>query len=283
MFAIVGILVVIGAVVGGFTIAGGKVMSLFHVSEIVTIGGVALGTVLISTPVPVVKSLLGRLLATLKGSPFQKALYLDALRLVYELFQIARKDGLVAIEAHIENPERSAVFKKYPAVLAQHHAMEFFCDSLRLVLVGSVPPFDLDSLMESEIEVHHEEAHRAQAALTRVADALPGIGIVAAVLGIVITMAAISGPVEEIGAHVAAALTGTFLGILFAYGFIGPLASNLEGASQDEARFYFFLKAAVGAFAKGYAPIVATEFARRAIFSDARPTFQEMEKACKGK
>ncbi len=283
MIAIIGILVVLGAVVGGFTMAGGHLAALFHLSEVVTIFGVAAGTVLIATPGPVLKGMIGRLAGVMKPSPFSQALYLESLRMLYELFQIARKDGLVAIEAHIEAPEKSAVFKKYPGVLAQHHAVEFLCDSLRLVLVGSVPPFDLDTLMESEIDVHHEESHRAIQALGKVADALPGIGIVAAVLGIVITMAAISGPVEEIGEHVAAALTGTFMGVLFAYGFVGPLASNMEGVSADEARYLSFLKAAVGAFAKGYAPIVAVEFARRAIYANARPTFTEMENACKGK
>lgn len=281
MIAILGFLVVLGAVAGGFMMAGGHMAALFHVSEIVVIGGVALGTILISTPGAVLKALGGKVGGIFRGNRFSKALYLDALKMLYELFQIARKDGLVAIESHIEDPGKSAVFKKYPKVLHEHHAMEFLCDSLRLVLVGSVPPHDLDALMDGEIEAHHEEAGKPAAALQKVGDALPGIGIVAAVLGIVITMGAISGPVEQIGEHVAAALTGTFLGVLMAYGFVGPLSTAIEHTNSEESRFFAFLRSSVVAFAKGFAPIVAVEFARRAIFSTSRPTFQEMETACK--
>jgi chemotaxis protein MotA len=281
MIAIIGLLVVLGAIAGGFTMAGGHLAALFHVSEIVVICGVATGTVFISTPGAVLKSMAGKLGAVFKGHRFTRDLYLDALRMLYELFQVARKDGLVAIESHIEDPEKSSIFKKYPKVLHEHHAMEFLCDSLRLVLVGSVPPHDLDALMDGEMDVHHEEAGKPAAALQKVGDALPGIGIVAAVLGIVITMGAIAGPVEQIGEHVAAALTGTFLGVLLAYGFVNPLSTAIEHTNSEESRFFAFLKASVVAFAKGFAPIVAVEFARRAIFSTNRPTFQEMEAACK--
>jgi chemotaxis protein MotA len=281
MIAIVGLLVVVGAVAGGFTMAGGHLGALFHVSEIVVIAGVAFGTVLISTPGPVLKSMAAKLAIVFKGSRFSRDTYLDALKMLYELFQIARKDGLVAIESHIEDPEKSSIFKKYPKVLHEHHAVEFLCDSLRLVLVGSVPPHDLDALMDGEMDVHHEEAAKPAAALQKVGDALPGIGIVAAVLGIVITMGAISGPVEQIGEHVGAALTGTFLGVLLAYGFLNPLSAAIENGNAEETRFFAFLKSSVVAFAKGFAPIVAVEFARRAIYSNHRPTFQEMETACK--
>ena len=188
MFTIIGIVVVLGSVVGGFTIAGGKLMALFHLSEIITIAGTALGTVLISTPPNVLAELGKKLGATMQPSPFTKTLYLDALKLLYELFQVARRDGLVAIESHIEGPDKSALFKKYPAVLKQHHAMVYLCDSLRLVLVGSVPPHDLEMLLGNEIDVHHEAEARTVSSLQRVSDSLPGIGIVAAVLGIVITM-----------------------------------------------------------------------------------------------
>jgi chemotaxis protein MotA len=239
------------------------------------------GTVLISTPGIVLKALGGKLGVVFKGNRFTKDLYLDSLRMLYELFQVARKDGLVAIESHIEDPEKSAIFKKYPKVLHEHHAIEFLCDSLRLVLVGSVPPHDLDALMDGEMDVHHEEAGKPASALQKVGDALPGIGIVAAVLGIVVTMAAIAGPVEVIGEKVGAALTGTFMGVLLAYGFCGPLSTAIENGNGEEARFFAFFKASVVAFAKGFAPIVAVEFARRAIYSTARPTFQEMEAACK--
>ena len=281
MLAIIGIVVVVASVLGGFTIAGGKIVALFHISEMVTILGTALGTVLISTPMPVLKGMIGKIMAVLKGAAIKPAVYLDTLKMLYELFQIARKDGLVAIEAHIEGPDKSAVFKKYPEILHHHHAMEFLCDNLRLVLVGSVPPHDLDALMDAEIENHHHQEEAMAGALQKVSDALPGIGIVAAVLGIIVTMAAISGPVEEIGEKVGAALTGTMLGVLFAYGFFGPLATAIEHLNRSEGQFYQVLRAAVVAFAKGFAPIVSVEFSRRAVPAEARPTFQAMEAACK--
>ncbi len=282
MVAIIGILVVIGSVLGGFMMANGPIHALVVPSEYVIIGGTSVGTMLISTPRTVLASIAGKLKGVLAANPFNQGYYLTALNLQYELFQLARKDGLVALEAHIERPEESKVFQKYPEVLARHHAVSFLCDSLRLVLVGSVPPHDLEQLMESEIEVHHEEEEKSVTALTKVADALPAIGIVAAVLGIVVTMQSIAGPIEEIGHHVAAALVGTFLGVLLSYGFVHPIASNIEALNQAEGRFLSVIKAGVVAFAKGLAPIICVEFARRAIFAGDRPTFQVMEDSCKG-
>jgi chemotaxis protein MotA len=281
MFTLIGLVVVLSSVLGGFSIAGGKIPSLFHVSEIIVICGTALGTVLIGTPAPILMGLFGRVARILQPSPFGKPLYLDALKMMYELFQIARRDGLVAIESHIEGPDKSTIFKKYPSVLRHHHAVVFLCDSLRLVLVGSVPPHDLEMLMDGEIDVHHEQEGRPVSTLQKVSDSLPGIGIVAAVLGIVVTMGAIAGPVEHIGEKVGAALTGTFLGVFLAYGLVGPVATGLEHVNANEARFYHFIKASVVAFAKGFPPIVSVEFARRTIFNDDRPTFAEMENACK--
>ncbi|MCC6649635.1 MAG: flagellar motor stator protein MotA [Candidatus Eisenbacteria bacterium] len=281
MLTIVGLVVVIGSVLGGFMIAGGNPAALLQISEIVSIVGTSVGTILASTPAPVLKATAAKLQSVIKPTPFNKKLYLDSLKLLYELFQMARKDGLVAIEGHIEKPKESSLFKKYPAVLHEHHAMDFLCDSLRLVLVGSVPPHDLEGLMDSEIDTHHEAEAKTVGVLQKVGDALPGIGIVAAVAGIIVTMGAIAGPIEEIGHHVGAALTGTFMGVLFAYGFINPLATSMEHVNSGEARYYHFLKAAVVSFAKGFSPIVAAEFARRAIFSDDRPTFGEMEAAVK--
>jgi len=283
MIALVGVVVVIIATLGGFSIAGGHIPVLFHISEFVTIGGITIGTVLISTPTPVIKATFAKMKLMLRKDPFNRALYLDALKLLYEFFQLARKDGLVAVEAHIEEPGKSAVFAKYPKVMAHHHAVEFFCDSMRLVIAGSVPPHDLEAMMDEEIDVHHHAEALTVSAVQKVGDALPGIGIVAAVLGIVVTMSAISGPVEVIGEKVGAALTGTFLGILAAYGFLNPLATGMEHLNGAEARFFYFFKAAVVASAKGFPPIVAVEFARRAISAESRPTFQEMETACTGK
>jgi chemotaxis protein MotA len=281
LIAIIGILVVLGSVLGGFALAGGPIPVLFVVAEYIVIGGTAVGTLLISTPTPVFTSMLRKTRRIFTGHGFREAVYLDGLKMLYELFQLARRDGLAAIEDHIEHPDSSSIFQRYEAVTRNHHAITYLCDSLRLVLVGSVPPHDLEMLMDAEIDVHLEAESKPVEALVKVSDALPGIGIVAAVLGIVITMQSLAGPVEEIGHHVASALVGTFLGILLAYGFVAPIAANIEAGNQAESRFYYFLKAAVVGFSKGLAPIVAVEFARRAIFADDRPTFDEMEQACK--
>jgi chemotaxis protein MotA len=261
--------------------AGGPIPVLIVVSEYVVIGGTAIGTVLVATPGPVISKMVSKSIGVLKPNPFTKTIYLDALKLLYELFQVARRDGLVAIEGHIEDPNGSELFNKYSHLRALHHPTTFLCDSLRLVLVGSVPPHDLDMLMDAEIDVHHAEEEAPVAALTKVSDALPGIGIIAAVLGIVITMQSIAGPVEEIGHHVASALVGTFLGILMSYGFVAPVAANIQARNNAEAQFYMFYRAAVTAFAKGFAPIIVVEFARRAIPANIRPSFSEMEEACK--
>jgi chemotaxis protein MotA len=281
MIALAGLIVVVASVVGGFTLAGGKLPALFHISEIIVILGTAGGTVLISTPAPVLRSLAVKLPRILRPSPFTKTLYLDVLKLMFELFQMARRDGLVAIEAHIEAPEKSALFQKYPNVMAHRHVIVFLCDSLRLVLVGSVPPLDLESLLDSEIEVHHEQEAMPVHTVAKVGDSLPGIGIVAAVLGIVVTMGAIAGPTEQIGEKVAAALTGTFLGVFCAYGFANPISTGLEHVNMAEARLYHTVKAGVVAFAKGFPPLIAAEFGRRAVFAENRPTFLELEAACK--
>ena len=280
MIALIGLVVVVASVLGGFSIAGGKIMALFHISELVVVGGTALGTVLISTPSGILKALGEGLPRVIRPCPYNRTLYLDALKMLFELFLLAQRDGLVAIESHIEAPRQSPLFQKYPRVLEHEAAVTLLTDSLRLVLLGSVPPHDLESLMDVEIEVHHEQEAMPVRALQRVSDALPGIGIVAAVLGIVVTMGAIDGSIEEIGKHVAAALTGTFLGVLLAYGFVGPLATGLEHIKGSEERFLHFVKSSVVAMAKGSTPIVAVEFARRSICRDDRPSFIEMETAC---
>jgi len=279
--AIVGILVVIVAVLGGFAMANGPFGVLLAWSEWVIIVGTGLGTMLVSTPGPVLKAMLAGIPKVFKPSPFDRGLYLDVLRLLFELFQTARRDGLIAIESHIERPEESEIFKRYPRFLANHHAVEFLSDALRTVLVGSVSAFDLEAMLEAEIEVHHDSAAQPVSALNRVADSLPGIGIVAAVLGIVVTMQSLGGPIEEIGHHVGAALVGTFLGILLSYGFLAPIAANMEARNGEEHGLYFALKAGIVAFAKNLPPMVAVEFARKAITGDSRPGFLEMEAACK--
>ena len=281
MIAIVGLIVVIVAVCGGFAMANGPFGVLLAWSEWVIIVGTGLGTMLVSTPQPVLKSMFSKMPRVFTGSPFNKELYLDVLRLLFELFQTARRDGLIAIESHVERPEESEIFKRYPRFLALHHAVEFLCDALRTVLVGSVSAFDLEAMLESEMDIHHDADALPVAALNRVADALPGIGIVAAVLGIVVTMQSLGGPIEEIGHHVGAALVGTFLGILLSYGFLAPIAANMEARNTDEAGLYIALKAGIVAFAKNLPPMVAVEFARKAITAGSRPSFLEMEAACK--
>lgn len=281
MVAIVGIVIVLVAVLGGFAMANGPFGVLLAWAEWVIICGTALGTMLVSTPGPVLRTMLQRIPQVFRSGGQTKAFYLEVLKLLFELFQLARRDGLIAIESHIESPDKSTLFQRYPVVLADHHAVEFLCDALRTVMVGSVSAFDLESLLEAEIEVHHDTAAKPVAALNRVADGLPGIGIVAAVLGIVVTMQSLGGPIEEIGHHVGAALVGTFLGILLSYGFVAPMASNMEARNADEHGLYLMLKAGIVAFAKNLPPMLAAEFARKSISADARPSFLEMEAACK--
>jgi chemotaxis protein MotA len=202
--------------------------------------------------------------------------------MLFDIFQFARKSGMAKLEEDIENPDKSALFSKYPKLLKDHHILNFVCDTLRTSVAGVVAPHDLDALVETDIEIHHRASSAPVRSLTTVADALPGLGIVAAVLGIVITMGALGGPPEMIGEKVAAALVGTFLGILLSYGVIGPLAANLEKTIDAESEYYQMLRAGLMAFAKGMAPLIATEFARRATPHDFRPSFKEMESTIKG-
>ena len=282
MFAIIGLVVVFGAVVGGFMMEHGQLLVLMQPAEMVTIIGAAIGTLLVANPLPVIKSMIAGVLGVLKGSPFTKPRYLDTLKMMYEFLNKVRKEGLIAVEADVEKPKESEIFKKYPAFLADHHVEHFVCDTLRMAITGGVEPFDMDQMMELDMEVQHHEATVPIAALTTVADALPGLGIVAAVLGVVITMGALSGPPEEIGKKVAAALVGTFLGILLCYGVVGPLSSSMTKSADGHNEYLHVLRVLMLSFFKGSAPILAIEVARRAIPAHVRPTFDEMEKACKG-
>jgi chemotaxis protein MotA len=216
------------------------------------------------------------------GSPFTKAFYLENLKMVYELFTLARKSGTAKLEEDVDNPGKSAVFSKYPKFLKSHHALAFFCDTLRMAVSGGVEALDIDTMMEVDLEVHHRESHEPVGALSTMADALPGLGIVAAVLGVVITMGALGGPKEDIGHKVASALVGTFLGILLCYGIFGPLAVAMSKQNDQEGYYFGFLRMAGLAFVKGLSPMMAVELARRAIPTSVRPSFQEMEAACRG-
>lgn len=281
MLAIVGILVVFGAVVGGFLMEKGHLTVLLQPAELLIIAGAASGTLLVANPVRILKAVMGGLLGALKGSPFTKERYLSTLKMMYEFLNKVRKEGLLAIENDVEKPEESVIFKNYPQFLADHASLDFVCDTLRTAITGGVEPFDMDQMMELDMEVHHHAATQPVDALTTMADSLPGLGIVAAVLGVVITMGALGGPPEEIGAHVAAALVGTFLGILLCYGVVGPLSSNMRKAADEHNEYLHVLRVLLLSFLKGGAPIIAIEMGRRAIPAHARPSFDEMEKHCK--
>lgn len=281
MLPIIGILVVIGAVIGGYLLEHGNLMVLFQPAELVIIGGAAAGTVLIGNPPSVLKAVLAGIVSVFGGVRFAKPVYVATLQFLFSIMQKARKNGLASLEADIEEPSKSELFASFPPGRPDHHIRDFVCDTLRAALSGASNPFELDQMMELDMEVHHHYSRKPAAALTTVADALPGLGIVAAVLGVVITMGALGGPPEEIGHKVAAALVGTFLGILLCYGFLGPIASRLSQASEEEAHYYHVLRVAIIAFLKGSSPAIALEFARRAVPGPVRPSFLEVEQACK--
>ena len=282
MFAIIGILIVVGGIIGGYLMEHGHLAVLWQPAEVVIIGGAALGTIFIANPMPVIMGIFKGVLGILGGSKYTKAYYVEQLKMLNDLFQHARKNGLVKLEADVEEPDKSPVFSKYPKFIKDHHAVHFVCDTLRMAISGGVGHFEMDQMLEADMDVHHHEMQEPVHALSTVGDALPGLGIVAAVLGVVITMGSLGGPPAEIGHKVAAALVGTFLGILMCYGFIGPMASNMTKTNEAEHHYYNFLRVGVMSFVKGSAPILSVEFARRVIPAHTRPSFKEMEKACKG-
>jgi chemotaxis protein MotA len=281
MFAIIGIVVVFGCVVAGYLMEHGNLKVLIQPAELVTILGAAIGTVLIANPLHILKQIAGGLAGTFGGSKYSKQAYLDSLKTLYELLNKARKDGLMALEGDVEEPDKSPILSKAPKALKDHHARDFVCDSMRMAITG-VDAFDLDQMLDLDLEVHHHQAGLPTAALSSMADSLPGLGIVAAVLGVVITMGALGGPPEEIGKKVAAALVGTFLGILLCYGLVGPLAANMVKVADDEHAYLYVLRVLMVSFLKGTAPIMAVEVARRAVPGHVRPSFKELESACRG-
>ena len=281
MFAIIGIVIVFGSVVGGYLMEHGNLKVLVQPAELVVIGGAAIGTVLIANPLHILKQIVGGVVGVFGGSKFTKQRYLDSLKMMYELLNKARREGLMSLEADVEDPTKSPILSKYPAFLKDHHIRDYFCDTMRMAISG-VEAFDLDQLLDLDMEVHHHGAGLPIASLSSMADSLPGLGIVAAVLGVVITMGALGGPPEEIGHKVAAALVGTFLGILLCYGLVGPLAASMQKIADDEAAYLHVLRVVMMSFLKGTAPIMAVEFARRAIPGHVRPAFLEVEKHCKG-
>jgi len=281
MFAIVGILVVLGAVIGGFLMEHGPIRVLMQPSEAVIIGGAALGTLLVANPLHILKGVMSGVLSVLKGSKFTKKRYLDSLKMMYDMFNKIRRDGPNSVESDIEAPDKSKFFAAYPDFVKNHHLCDFVCDTMRMVLMGGVEAFDVDQMIEADMDVHSHQTEQSVTALSSVADSLPGLGIVAAVLGVVMTMSALGGPPEEIGKKVAAALVGTFLGILMCYGFIGPVASNLGKLAHEEHEYLHVLRVTMIAFMKGSSPLLAVEMGRRAIPAHLRPGFNEFEKHCK--
>jgi len=283
MFSIIGIVVVFGAVVAGYLMEHGNLRVLMQPAELIIILGAAIGTVLVANPLHILTKIGSGIGGAFGGSPFHKQRYLNSLKMMYELFTRARKEGLMSLEADSDAPDQSQVFSKYPKFLKDHHALNFVCDSLRMAASGGIEPFDADQMMELDMDVRHHEAPQPVAALSTMADSLPGLGIVAAVLGVVITMSALGGPPEEIGKKVAAALVGTFLGIPLCYGLVGPLSSNMAKTADDEHAYYQVLRVLLVALLKGTNPMVAIEIGRRAIPSHIRPTFQEAEAHIKNK
>ena len=286
MFVIVGYVVVLGAVFGGFVMAGGHVASLFQPVELIMIGGSALGAFFVANTPKTIKSTLKALPSLLKSSKFSKALYIDLLSMLYEILAKVRKEGLMSIESDVENPEASPIFSKYPHIQKDHHAMEFLTDYMRMMVGGNLNAFEIENLMDNEIETHHHEGEVPIHALAKLADGLPAFGIVAAVMGVVHTMESVGIPPAELGKLIAAALVGTFLGILLSYGFVAPLTSLLEQKLHESTKMFQCMKVTLLASMNGYAPQVAVEFGRKVLYSTERPGFRELEdevKSRKGK
>ncbi len=283
MFVIIGILVVIIAIVAGFLFAGGNLILLLQWSEMIIICGAAIGSVLISSPLSLLKKIAAAIPRSISPDNFSKKDYLELLKSFNELFLIAQRDGLLAIEKHIENPRESEILSASKKFVKNEFLVNFFSDTMKVMLSGGVPPHELEDLIETEIETFEIESKPVSYSLSRVGDSLPGLGIVAAVLGIIVTMASIDKGAEVVGHHVAAALVGTFLGVLLSYGFVSPLAANIEQDIENKTRLLHTIKACIVAYAKGNPPVIAVEIARRTIFSDERPTFTELENYVRGK
>ncbi|MEX2584019.1 MAG: flagellar motor stator protein MotA [Gemmatimonadota bacterium] len=277
MFVIIGLLIVFGSVIGGYVMHHGQLAVLLQVSEFIIIGGAGLGALVMANPPALVKRVFGSTFGLLKPSPYTEKAYSELLQVLYEVFQTARKEGLVGLESHIEEPEKSEIFNKYPSFANNHHAVAFLSDTLKVLLTGAVEDHHLAEILDLDLEQQHEEAMAPSHAVQLVADAMPAFGIVAAVLGVIITMGAIGGAVEEIGKKVAAALVGTFLGVLLAYGVFGPIATAIATRVRTEHAYMSCIRTALLSFARGDSPMTSVEFARRNIEPSDRPSFSELE------
>ncbi|WP_020565751.1 flagellar motor stator protein MotA [Methylosarcina fibrata] len=281
MFVIIGYIVVVGALLGGYLGAGGHIGVLVQPFEFLIIFGGAVGAFIVSNSPKILKATMGALGSAFKGTKYTKEFYLETLTLLNNIFIKIRQQGLLAIESDIDSPNESPIFSAAPNVMADHHAMEFLTDYLRLMVAGNFDVHQMDNLMDLDIETHHEEEHLPIGALSRLADGLPAFGIIAAVMGVVHTMGSVGKPPAELGQLIGAALVGTFLGILLSYGFIGPLAGLLEQKLGESTKYYQSIKAGLIASMNGYAPPVAVEFARKVMFSTERPPFAELEEHLK--
>jgi chemotaxis protein MotA len=277
MIGIIGSLIVMGSVFGGFALAGGHLAALLQPLELLMIGGGAFGAFIASNPIKVVKATLQALPLTVKASTYSKAMYMELMALLYELLGKVRKEGLMSIERDVETPEQSSVFGKYPLIMRDHHLVVFITDYLRIMVSGNLNAFEIENLMDNEIETHHHEAEIPSHAIQRVADGLPAFGIVAAVMGVVHTMESVGVPPAELGMMIAHALVGTFLGILLAYGFAGPLATLLGQRAGESTKIFQTVKVTLLASLNGYAPALAVEFGRKVLYSTERPSFKELE------
>ena len=283
MLKIVGFIIVTASVLGGYVLSHGELLTLWQPYELLIIGGGALGAFVVSNPPHVILEVFRATFRCLLGQRYGQALYMDLLSLLYELFNKARRSGLMSIEDDVENPEASDIFERYPRITGEPQLLEFICDYLRIISTGNLSAFELETLMDQDIETSLQEAEHPAHALHKVADALPGFGIVAAVMGIVITMKSLGGPPDELGLHVAAALVGTFLGILLAYGFVGPMSIALEHEAQERIKALECAKTAILAMVNGIPPQLAVEFGRKTLYAKERPSFSALEDHLRGR
>ena len=283
MFVIIGLLIVVGSVLGGYVMHHGKIVVLIQISEFIIIGGAGLGALLVANPPALVKRVFAQSLGLVKPNPYTGKAYAELLQVLYDVFQVARREGLVGLEAHIEDPDKSEIFKRYPAFTNNQHATSFLADTLKVLLTGAVEDHHLSEILDLDLEQQHEQAMAVPHALNKVSDAMPGFGIVAAVLGVIITMGSVGGAPEVVGEKVAAALVGTFLGILLSYGIIGPMASAIESRIRSEHAYMACIRTALLSFARGDSPMTSVEFARRNIEPHDRPSFSDLEAMTKRK
>lgn len=282
MLVIVGYIVVLGCVFGGFALAGGHLGSLWQPVELLMIGGGAVGAFFVGNSSKAIKATLKAFPSVFKGSKYTRAMYMELMALLYELLTKIRKEGMMSIEGDIEKPEESPLFSKYPTVLADHHVIEFITDYLRIMVSGNMNAMEIENLMDNEIETHHHEGEVPAHCIAKIGDGLPAFGIVAAVMGVVHTMESVGIPPAELGILIAKALVGTFLGILLAYGFVGPLAGLLEQKLNEGTKMLQTIKVTLLASLNGYAPALAVEFGRKVLYSTERPSFSELEEHVKG-